>query len=701
MDDSKPFKLGQVTVTPNLNTVESDLGSQSVPPKVMKLLHLLLEHQGAPVSQQTILETLWPEQVVSDSSIYQVVAQLRKALQDDKSRGIVERISGKGYRITLVPQPIESEPVEGKPIEANNKPSAANIRNLSVLGIVAVFVLMFFWSPHQPEQNTHGTIQSLTITPLTFETPEQEKLAILVQDNLLTKLVPIKQLTVIQHQENQGEIRSEVALGGRVYKTHGQLNVSVNLTQSDNGQVIWAKLFEVDETFIQESQIADALLRFLDINRAASIPEAQQIPQVVYDDYLLARYLWKKRTKENLQQARQIYERLEQQQVLFPLAAVGLCETYFYLYLYADWTLESATQKCEPLLDEALKTTPQLGQALAARANIRASQKLYDQAQQDFLQAIELAPNYALGHYWYGFLLREQGHYQQSLEKFEYSYQLDPMSGAINLGLAYAHLNLGQIQQARHYYQRSLKLTNDIQNIPVMDLDFYPLTKARSEVFLEWVKDNPKTLEIQPNYVLTNVIVLLSLQQTRQARAQFNRLKSKQVNPAYRLYVEAALNNQEGHYEDALINLKQRYENHGKQAIHALAYATQLGAMGNDSQALELLEQHFSERLYAVDEVNDENSFLLVFWLSLQKGHLSDYQRELTEQLDRYFDWNLYLLAAEWWAFRGDFSRVQAYLEQSETDAQMTNVFRDHLSLWRRENLEKTTQNLPQNGVDS
>ena len=59
---------------------------------------------------------------------------------------------------------------------------------------------------------------------------------------------------------------------------------------------------------------------------------------------------------------------LQQQQILFPLAAVGLCDTYHSLHIYANWSLKQALDKCRPLLQQALAQQPELGQAMAAQA---------------------------------------------------------------------------------------------------------------------------------------------------------------------------------------------------------------------------------------------------------------------------------------------------------------------------------------------
>lgn len=69
-------------------------------PKETQLLRLLLQHDGAVVSHETIEKEIWPRQMVSYASIARCVYELRKALADSE-RAIIETVSKRGYRFSL------------------------------------------------------------------------------------------------------------------------------------------------------------------------------------------------------------------------------------------------------------------------------------------------------------------------------------------------------------------------------------------------------------------------------------------------------------------------------------------------------------------------------------------------------------------------------------------------------------------------
>jgi len=67
-------------------------------PKAFELLELLLAHRPAALSKVEIRSRLWPDTFVSESSLSGLVAQLRKALADDRRQErFLRTVHGFGY----------------------------------------------------------------------------------------------------------------------------------------------------------------------------------------------------------------------------------------------------------------------------------------------------------------------------------------------------------------------------------------------------------------------------------------------------------------------------------------------------------------------------------------------------------------------------------------------------------------------------
>lgn len=122
------WQLGDWLIEPARNSLRSlangETGERTLEPRVMALLELLLrrshETGGGPVSDEQLLAEVWHGIAVSDASVYQAIAQLRKALGDSgKPYRYISRVSGKGYVLL-------QKPVLQKPVPMATEPSVAS-----------------------------------------------------------------------------------------------------------------------------------------------------------------------------------------------------------------------------------------------------------------------------------------------------------------------------------------------------------------------------------------------------------------------------------------------------------------------------------------------------------------------------------------------------------------------------------------------
>ncbi|HEX3383940.1 MAG TPA: winged helix-turn-helix domain-containing protein [Mucilaginibacter sp.] len=67
-----------------------------IEPRLMKLLCLLIEHQGKPVSRKTIIKEIWNDYPGGDEGLNQAISVLRKLL-DDNQKKIIETLPKTGY----------------------------------------------------------------------------------------------------------------------------------------------------------------------------------------------------------------------------------------------------------------------------------------------------------------------------------------------------------------------------------------------------------------------------------------------------------------------------------------------------------------------------------------------------------------------------------------------------------------------------
>jgi len=94
------FRIGEWRVEPTLDEISRDGTTVKLEPRTMRLLVCLAEHAGEVVSVNELLDAVWKDLVVTQFSVYQAVAVLRRALGDDpKNPAYIANVARRGYRL--------------------------------------------------------------------------------------------------------------------------------------------------------------------------------------------------------------------------------------------------------------------------------------------------------------------------------------------------------------------------------------------------------------------------------------------------------------------------------------------------------------------------------------------------------------------------------------------------------------------------
>ena len=100
---SAPFDLGDWRVDPSSRRISNDEGGvRRVTPKALTVLLVLVNARGAVVPREALLHAVWRDAEVLEENLTHAVAELRRALGDQRRKAkVIETVHGVGYRLTI------------------------------------------------------------------------------------------------------------------------------------------------------------------------------------------------------------------------------------------------------------------------------------------------------------------------------------------------------------------------------------------------------------------------------------------------------------------------------------------------------------------------------------------------------------------------------------------------------------------------
>jgi DNA-binding winged helix-turn-helix (wHTH) protein/CheY-like chemotaxis protein len=172
------LRVGDWRVDPTLDCIERNGALVKLEPRSMRLLLALAERPGLLVSFDELLVTVWKDAIVTSSSVYECVAQLRKALGDTRDPPhYIATVPRKGYRLIapvaadIAPQPAADDALRPSPPPPppTSMPAAAGavrfglaplaaapIWALAAFGVVLVAAIAFRAAPPAVIDNARG-----------------------------------------------------------------------------------------------------------------------------------------------------------------------------------------------------------------------------------------------------------------------------------------------------------------------------------------------------------------------------------------------------------------------------------------------------------------------------------------------------------------------------------------------------------------
>src|SRR5262249_36960992 len=148
----------------------------------------------------------------------------------------------------------------------------------------------------------------------------------------------------------------------------------------------------------------------------------------------------------------------------YALAYVGLADSYVLMPLYGAGVPRDCYPKARAAVEKALALDDNLAEAHTSMGQVLSYTLDYASAIREYQRGIELNPNYATGHQWYGSSgLIALGRADDAITQVKRGLELDPLSLVINTDLGSTYY------RARRYNESIAQLRKTIE----LDPGFY------------------------------------------------------------------------------------------------------------------------------------------------------------------------------------------------------------------------------------
>ena len=341
-------------------------------------------------------------------------------------------------------------------------------------GLLAVLLLLFGLNVGGLRDRLFGKtgsarIESIAVLPFVNVTKDSktEYLSDGITESLINSLSQLPNLTVMSRNtvfrykeqstdpERVGqELGVRAILTGRVVQSGDDLLISVNLEDVQTKRQLWGEQYnrKLSNLVTVQQEIAEDIYGRLrpkldgeEMRRVSKRPtedvEANQL-------YLQGLFYWNKWTGPDFKKAADFFSQAVQRDPRYALSYAGLADTYSLLGDAGYLAPAEAWPKAKAAAMQALEIDDTLAEAHTSLGLVKEHYEWdWSGAEKEFKRAIELNPNSATAHLWYGDFLANSGRLEAGMSETKRAQALDPVSLIINTQLGW------QLYLSRQYDQ--------------------------------------------------------------------------------------------------------------------------------------------------------------------------------------------------------------------------------------------------------
>lgn len=315
-----------------------------------------------------------------------------------------------------------------------------------IFGALSLMVMVFWY--YQDKAYSDTSHLSIAVLPFENLNPDMtdEYLVSGISDNIINNLSKIASLRVISRWTSRQysnankppaaigkELNVSTVLGGTIARTGESLRISVQLINTQDGEVVWSELYDqkYEDIFEMQSKMARQVTTALQIHlTAGEIERIEQPPTnnlAAYELLLMGHARWNDLNRETIEEVVELYQMAIDLDPDFTRAHAYLALAYSFLADYGD----VAAGELAPV---------------SAR------------------KALQIDSTSAIGHFAMGAVLLSKGHLTDAQRFYQKSIAYDPNFEGALIDLGTILLLKGRFDESLYWTRRSLDRAPDAAN---------------------------------------------------------------------------------------------------------------------------------------------------------------------------------------------------------------------------------------------
>ena len=448
-------------------------------PRTAALLTHLVRNPDRVVGKDELLQTIWPDVIVTEDSLVQCVKEIRQAL-GMAGRDWIRTVPRQGYAFV-------AETTKRSTATAATGPEETRPRWRTRGGAIAAVALLAaavaaWWLLGKPAAPSPPL--SIAVLPIVSRNgdPQQDYLAEALTEEITIDLSRIPDSFVIGRSSAESyrgrkvdarqvgrELGVRYVLEGSFDRFDNEIRLSLQLVATTSGRTLWAERFDgqLQDLAGLHRQVTGTVAHSLQLRlvetestRAGDRPATDA---AAHDLALKAWSLLRRRTPEAVATARELLLRAVAQDARSALAWALLADSYTADLGFRAMHLRAATrdewlQRAVEAADRAYALNPNHPAVLAARAHVLSRQGRSESALLVIQRLIALNRNEANGWWRLSYANSTLGRAKEAIEAGHEAIRLSPRDANLAgfyIVIAAAHLHLGHDAEALDWARKS------------------------------------------------------------------------------------------------------------------------------------------------------------------------------------------------------------------------------------------------------